>query len=461
MSSTKKPAKKTPSKKPAAKKSAAAPPSSKKAPKKNAAKKPTAETPTSPAPVTPTPTTLTPGFDAATAAKVSARIEGRGDDFDAPGEAISGVYLARALRYVLAVVPREDGRVIFAHDASGTPLVSGHDQRRSHTAFLPLTSAQHASGSVPRDEALALAALLEGLTNPRVRIAREGRVRIDHGDAQPSLFFLLGPAAIGPTTWEPPTKEGREPAIVPLRMRAADVSKAAKWPEAIAREWSSRDGIAWLDVHDATTGELLARAVLAEEGKDLYPEDDRQTEIPGSRTAGRETPIEKAINDLKASVPKGSHLTIAAPGVEPVTMEGTGREPWVQPELPTGSVEGDVTIGVAGGASEVVSADEVLDDAAPIVWPEVGHKPIVFSAPEELWDALSPEAITRLATHGAKRVAWFTGEKAAESVAVSGDLVAAVCAACDELGLVCAGVEAGRRHGLEVSVWTLAPKAVA
>ena len=33
--------------------------------------------------------------------------------------------------------------------------------------------------------------------------------------------------------------------------------------------------------------------MLAEDGKDLFAEEDRQTEIPGSRTAG-ETPFERA-----------------------------------------------------------------------------------------------------------------------------------------------------------------------
>ena len=36
--------------------------------------------------------------------------------------------------------------------------------------------------------------------------------------------------------------------------------------------------------------------MLAEDGKDLFPEDDRQTEIPGSRTAG-ETPFERAVRE--------------------------------------------------------------------------------------------------------------------------------------------------------------------
>jgi len=84
-----------------------------------------------------------------------------------PGDPVDGYRLARAIRYATKVTPKEDGLVVFTHLEGPLPLVSGHDQRRAHTAFFGAKSAFHLHAAVPRDEALALADLLDGLSNPR------------------------------------------------------------------------------------------------------------------------------------------------------------------------------------------------------------------------------------------------------------------------------------------------------
>lgn len=254
-----------------------------------------------------------------------------------PGDPVDGYRLARAIRYAAKVTPKEDGLVVFTHLEGPLPLVSGHDQRRAHTAFFGAKSAFHLHAAVPRDEALALADLLDGLSNPRVRLGADGVAVVRHGTAQPAVRFDLGHRDIT-QRWLPPTQEGRRPAIGPLRVNASWQAAACRWGSAIARTHQSADGIEWIELSDFETGELLARAVLAEDGKDLYPEDSRQTEIPGSRTAGRwevipppRTNTEKmgaavqgAVDDLFASIPAGTTMTVRLPGRDAVVIEGRG-----------------------------------------------------------------------------------------------------------------------------------------
>jgi len=216
------------------------------------------------------------------------------DAHEIPGDAIDGTRLSRAIRYAGKVAPK-DSDLVFTLEADGQPVVSGHDPRRCHSAFLSLKSAFHLRAAVPRGEALHLADALDGLASPLVRIDADGLVLIRHGVGQPAIRFRIGSREIT-FAWAPPSQSGRRPAAGALRIQAAWQAAACRWGCAIVHTWQSVDGIEWCTLTDAETGELLARAVLAEDGKDLFPEDDRQTEIPGSRTAG-ETPFERAVRE--------------------------------------------------------------------------------------------------------------------------------------------------------------------
>ena len=256
----------------------------------------------------------------------------------APGDPIDGYRLARAIRYAAKVTPKEDGLVVFTHLEGPLPLVSGHDQRRAHTGFFAAKSAFHLHAAVPREDALAFADYLEGLSWPLVRIGADGMAIVRHGTAQPAGRFDLGHRDIT-QRWLPPTQEGRRPAVGPLRISASWQGAACRWGKAISRTYQSADGIEWVELSDDETGELLARAVLAEDGKDLFPEDPRQTELPGSRTAGYSQSIlppprtntekmgvaaQAALDELFDVIPQGTTMTVRVDGHPDATIEGRG-----------------------------------------------------------------------------------------------------------------------------------------
>jgi hypothetical protein len=398
------------------------------------------------------------------------------DAAEGTGEAVSGVHLARCVRYVLKVVPKEGGELVFTHDHEGRAIISGHNQRASHTGYLVAEAAMNCNVSVPRDEAAAFAKLLEGLTNPVVRINVSGCATVHHDPAQPSVRFNLGTRPII-TRWRPPAQDDRPQSLGPLRIPAAVQSAAVKWPDAVMQSWQSRDGIEWITVTDAESGELLAKAVIAQEGRDLYPEDERQTEIPGSRTAGRDAEVLKSIRDLRNSlVESGTTMRIEAGG-QSVTLGVDPRQAPMFPEAPA-PAEGDVTI-EAGGETVVIPADAPLEpapvaaveateaalveeppvevDASAPAFPEVAQGLVVVEIPEVIWDGLSPDAVAELSNPpGANvRVQWFTGAETAASASVSIDTLAAITQVLGALGLRCAHHEAGRRYGYEVTVMTI------
>lgn len=399
------------------------------------------------------------------------------DAAEGTGEAVSGVHLARCVRYVLKVVPKEGGELVFTHDHDGRAIISGHNQRASHTGYLVADAAMNCDVSVPRDEAAAFAKLLEGLTNPVVRINVNGCATVHHDPAQPSVRFNLGTRPII-TRWRPPAQDDRAQSLGPLRIPAAVQSAAVKWPDAVMQSWQSRDGIEWITVTDAESGELLAKAVIAQEGRDLYPEDERQTEIPGSRTAGRDGEVLKSIRNLREELAANGATMRIEVGGESVTLGGGGDARQVpmfaeDPAAERAPAEGDVTI-EAGGQTVVIPADAPLEpapavEAAPIeeqpvevdasapAFPEVAQGLVVVEIPEVIWDSLSPEAITDLSTPpgGSLPVQWFSGQESASSASLDIDARERVVRVLGSLGLRCARAEAGRRYGYEVTVWTI------
>lgn len=254
-----------------------------------------------------------------------------------PGEAIAGVHLARCVRYAAGVTPKEDGDVYFTHDDDDRPVVSGHDLKRSHTGFLPPKAAMLCDIAVDRGTALDFASFIEGLSGPMVRIDEAGTAHVRHGVGQPPVTFELGHRAIT-QKWRPPSQHGRAQAAGPLRISASAQSKAVRWPEAVVHTFQSADGIEWNDVSDAESGLLLARAVLAEDGRDLYAEDGRQVEIPGARrvfgpapTGGEPGPV---VRDLKDVARECGEL-LAAQGAEVASIDGAKPAAPPKPAFPS------------------------------------------------------------------------------------------------------------------------------
>lgn len=393
-------------------------------------------------------------------------------DGDVPGESIPGAHLAKCLRYVLAAVPKEEAEVTFDVDDLGCPTISGHDRRRVHIAYLSEKAACELTGRVPREEAADLADILEGARGPRVRINTSGRVTIAHGVMQPEIVFRFGPKPLLRGV-RVPSQEGRTRAAVPLRINTAHLAKAVKWANAVTTEFQANDGIAFLTVTDIETGTMLARAVIAEDGLDIYPEDERQTEIPGSRTAGSKGAVQTAINDMKAAAREGGFGIAVEVGGERMTLVEPPVEK--QPELfdtaPAAPREGAVTI-EAGGVAVTIEADAKPADppvepaqapppfeaqAVVPAWPEPGDKPIVVEIPDALFDELSSEAIDtlRLPPGVTSPIFWFNTPDHRASPTLTADSARAVGAECTALGLCCEDVSAGRRHGIEVTVWTV------
>lgn len=241
-----------------------------------------------------------------------------------PGEAIVGLHLARCVRYAAGVTPKEDGDVYFTHDDDDRPIISGHDLKRSHTGFLPPKAAMLCDIAVDRGTALDFASFIEGLSGPMVRIDEAGTAHIRHGVGQPPATFALGHRSIT-QSWRPPSQHGRAQAAGPLRISASAQSKAVRWPEAVVHTFQSADGIEWNDVSDAESGLLLARAVLAEDGRDLYAEDGRQVEIPGARQVFGPAPTKSApgpaVRDLKDVARECGEL-LKAQGAEVAAIDG-------------------------------------------------------------------------------------------------------------------------------------------
>lgn len=386
------------------------------------------------------------------------------EELDIEGAAINGVHLKRCVQYAAKVCPKEDGDIYFTHDDSGRALVSSHDLKRSHTGYLVEDAAMHCNIAVPREEAVAFAKLLDGLSNPVVRIDALGNAVVRHDPAQRPIPFTLGCRPIT-QHWQPPSQAGRVPAAGPLRLSASAKAAAVKWPAAVVYEFESRDGIAWLNVSDAETGTLLARAVIAEDGKELYAADERQTEFPGTRTVVApapkgpveplpEKPAETVERVEPEAVERGA-VTIEANG-ETVTIEGAAPLRGAALEGALGDLE---RWAADANASGVVAAETVPAPA----FPEPDTKDVVISIPTVVWDELSPDALEKLHLPPGvtSTLSWFTGQTHTETAVLTADSARAVGRVCEELGLVCADVTAGRRYGIECTVWTVgraAPK---
>lgn len=198
-------------------------------------------------------------------------------------EPIPGSRLALALRYACIPTPERDGSVVFDATREGWPFIHGHGMKAAHKAFLPVKcDCALTLCAVERGIAERLVKLLGSLRGASVRIDATGRCTIKHAAGQPELHYELDPRPFC-QDYEPPVDREATASYVPLRIDGSMHARATRWPESVVEMRQTRGGVEWITITAREGGELLAQAVLAEDGHDLYPEDERQTSIPGSR----------------------------------------------------------------------------------------------------------------------------------------------------------------------------------
>lgn len=386
-----------------------------------------------------------------------------------PGDVIDGAHLARCIRFAARVVVKGCD-VVFTHDEQGLPLVSGHDQHRLHTGYLTKGAAMLCDIAVPRSDALSFADMLDGLEHPLVRIDKDGRAIVHHGTAQPEVRYALGSRTIT-QAWRGPSQEGTTPARVPLTIPAAWQAAACRWPAANVCSYQSSDGVEWLSITDDHTGEVIARAVLAQDGRDLFPEDDRQTEIPGTRTAGSKSAVGEAVKALRdTAAVTGVTLSVSVGGEKPVTIYKAptvaeapapvsitaGGEP-VPHEGPTA---GDSEPAAARTPTDAPAAPRepasARDEAIADAWPDATTRHVVFEVPTPQWDALSPEALVSLhepLISGGPKVQWLEGDIGNRSVAIEPAVAFVLSMRLRGLGLGLRSRKSARIDGIDVDHW--------
>jgi hypothetical protein len=333
----------------------------------------------------------------------------------------SAEVLRHALGFVLVACPKEGpfSTVIFDADDNGTPLVAARDAARCHTAFLPMGATCLARGQVARNNVRKLHRLLGGLDpddNDVVVITSSGRVEIRR-NSQPSLHHTLDFESLDPGEWQPPPDFGAMATHAPLVLASDKLQRAVRFPEAIVR--IEQRTSARMIVNVERGGEVVARAVLAEAEQRLYPEEEpKQTTFTFER-AGRASLMGAALD------------RIAPPSVAKAARELRER---LQPR----------------------STEPTRVELA--AFPEPGAEGFtVVEIPEALWDELSPETLAELhLPPGVEtRIAWFSGGDRAKSSSLTAPVARAVGAELAKLSLRCDVAELGRRHGLEVTVWTV------
>ena len=338
--------------------------------------------------------------------------------------AFSAEALRLALEFVLIACPKEGpfSVVVFDTDEYGTPLVAAHDRVRCHVAFMPKNAWCLARGSVARANIRKLVKLLRGLDrddNDTVTVSSSGRVEVQRLD-QATLPHRLDFKTLEPGLWQPPRDLEARATHAPLVLPSDRLQRAVRYPEAVIRIEQRTSARVVVNVERG--GELVARAIIAEQGHELYPSDPpAQTTFEFSESA-RSTSraaipesVKRAADDLRAKLQRRDEEELAAP--------------------------------------EAPSASEVA-----MTFPEPGEKPVVVEIPEEVFDELSPEAIEslRLPPGVEAPLFWFNLPDRRTSPVLAASMARAVGEACSTLGLVCADVSAGRRHGVECSVWTVA-----
>lgn len=351
--------------------------------------------------------------------------------------------LRLALQFVLKVCPKEGpfSHVVFDVDDAGVPLVAAHDKTRCHIAYLPSKAWCLARGTVALSNAKQLHKNLKALDDndkakATVKISAAGRVEINRTE-QPPLPHRLDFKTLEPGLWQPPRDDGYATSA-PLVLPSEQLRKSVQFPDAVIRIEQRTSARAILNVE--LGGEVVARAIIAEQGHELYPsEPPAQTTFPFSEgKLKRSSPavpesVQRAADELRAKL-QGRHEPHSEVKVSATEQATSPRDP------------------VADGKH---LADKLIE--AVQVFPEPGEKPVVVEIPDEVFDTLSPEGIEslRLPPGITAPLFWFNLPDRRTSPVLAGAMARAVATACATLGLVCADVSAGRRHGVECSVWTV------
>lgn len=179
--------------------------------------------------------------------------------------------LRLALGFALIACPKEgpDARIVFDLDRD-VPVVASHDRYRCHMAFLP-RGATRAYGCASRANAKKLHKLLGGLDETdeaEVTVSASGRVEIRRRGGQPTLVHHIDLEG-APLDWRPPADGDAGATVAPLALASDQLQRAVRYPGASVQIEHRTSARAIVNV--TSGGEVVARAVLAERGLDLYP----------------------------------------------------------------------------------------------------------------------------------------------------------------------------------------------
>ncbi len=293
-------------------------------------------------------------------------------------------------------------------------------------AFLPKNAWCLARGTVSHKSVKKLVKLLRGLDrddNDTVTLASTGRVEVLRSDQSP-LPHRLDFKSLEPGLWQPPRDTGARATHAPLVLPSDPLQRAVRYPGAVVRIEQRTSARVVINVE--RDGELVARAVIAEQGQELYPSDPpAQVTFPfGERSSA---PRQTSLPIVPASVQRAADELRAK-------LQGHREE-----------------------SAEPSQEREVAHDAQTPAFPEPGALPVVVEIPEGLVDELSPEAIEslRLPPGVDAPVFWINAPDRRVSGSLTAPIARAIAAACEALGLACEEANLGRRHGIEVTVWTV------
>jgi hypothetical protein len=229
-----------------------------------------------------------------------------------PEDALPAGELLAALRFVLpAAAPKGDLReVIFTSD-EGHHIIAARSRDRLHVAYVRKAADWKVYGAVQPEAARKLSKLLAGVEDDdeaTVVATSSGRITIRRL-GQPALPHELD-VTPAPLVWMPPP-DGRESTAMPLLLSADHLVKAVRYPGGTVEIEQRTSARAILTV--TVDGALVARAILAERGHELYPSPPEPPPPPPAQPPLRGLREEDLPTPRPRKTPPSAPAAVAAP----------------------------------------------------------------------------------------------------------------------------------------------------
>lgn len=211
------------------------------------------------------------------------------DDTHETREALFAGHLFAGLKYVLSFAAKKGphAKVYFTFDAYGVPCLVGHDERNAGRFYLGSTESLQSGGvhcdlrlALTRKDAITFRKFLGGLgDDARVRIYSNGDVVVRDGTQPPAPRKLSGESVTFGARM--PSAMGRVASGAgTYSIDARKAMQARNVPGTTVTSYAS-EGCEWVFLRSGTQ-ELIAQAVLAEAGMELYSNDGNQVAIAGT-----------------------------------------------------------------------------------------------------------------------------------------------------------------------------------